>query len=139
MYSIAAMNSSLDNDYGATHGPNSPSTWQLALFVGNPEILEAEGGGVELNSTDDPGYARTTVSHTDFPAAVDGIKTFTVIFPNSTGEWEHSPTHWALIASGESIWDTGELDQEYDITGAGPGPVIQGNIYYGNNVTEEAD
>ena len=134
----AAMNRSLDNDYGDDHGPNSPASFLVALFVGDPMIAAIDGGGVEANSTDQPGYARVAISHSDFPAAADGLKTLQVAFPATTGEWSPSVTHWAILdASTLDMWDTGELSEEFDVTGAGPSPVVECDIYYGNNVTFE--
>jgi hypothetical protein len=137
----AAMNASLDNDYGATKGPNAPASHQLALFVGDPQVDLIDGGGYEIDSTNCPGYARTTVSNNatwapsefGMKQTVDGIE-----LPAPTDEWIDEPTHWALIASGEVIWDTGPFTEPMQITGASTeGIVVRPVVFYSDAVVEE--
>lgn len=129
----AAMNRSLDNDYGTTAGPNSPASWQLALFDGDPMVPAVDGGGVELDATDCPGYARVTVAQSAFLAASDGLKSTSapVQFPTATADWTTTATHWALFdaASPTQMWDCSILGERIDVV-AGPGPSVIPTIFY---------
>lgn len=144
---LAAQNASLDNDYGETHGPHSPDSFQLALFVGDPlsggeELagqteVDADGGGTELV---DNGYARPAVQHSDFTPAAEGIKatSLPVQFPDVLAEWPDTVTHWQLYADdGVTAWDGGAIsDPQLDVTGAGPGPTVSLAIFYADSVEE---
>lgn len=138
--SVAAMRKSLDNDYGSDHGPNSPTSFELALFTGDPTIDPGDGGGVELNSTDCPGYARVAIAHADFePATVDAVKDLTDLaqFPNATGPWDLTARYFVYFdATTDDMWEFGELDEEIEITVAGVGPAIATPIYYAEAVEE---
>jgi hypothetical protein len=124
----AAMNASLDNDYGTGHGTGSPSSgYEVALFIGDPLSagVEASGGG----------YARVTLAHSAFAAASAGYKTPTnpVQFPATTAAWASEVTHWALFshADGTTMWDCGPLTYPLDVTAASTtGPVLTFAIYY---------
>lgn len=124
----AAQNKSLDNDYGSTKGANAPSSHQLALFAGDPNL-----SGTELTSTG--GYARKTVTNngTNWPAASDGIKVCAAqSFAVSTAAWSGVATHWALFdnADGTTCWDTGTLDEEIDVTAAGVTATVAPKVFY---------
>lgn len=129
---VAAMNASLDNDYGTTAGPSSPSAHELALFVGDPldDGVEIAGGG----------YARVTVDPADWAPAVDGSKATTspVQFPDATAEWDEAPTHWALYSADDSstMWDCAPLTDLLEVTAAGPGPAVQIAVFYDDSVEE---
>lgn len=150
----AAQNKSLDNDYGTTHGPNSPTSFLLALYVGDPE-----NGGVELaNQTEvdvvdasgvvtgtqllPNGYAPAAVAHADFAAATAGVKATTapVQFADATQEWPDTVTHWQLVDAGDGTrWDAGLLAEDgLTVTGAGPGPTVAVSIFYADAVDEPA-
>lgn len=121
----AAQNKSLDNDYGATHGPNAPASHSLALFAGDPNLT-----GTELTSAG--GYARVTVTNngTNWPAAANGVKVCAVqTFPVSTAAWSDVATHWALF-DGTTCWDTGTLDEEIDVSAAGVTATAAPKIFY---------
>lgn len=139
----AAMNASLNNDYGATKGPNSPSSHSLALFVGDPQLEVADGGGYEISAISCPGYARVAISNdASWAPAADGMKQTaeSVEFPAPTDEWVEEPTYWALIAPGEVIWDTGPLTEPMQITSASTeGILIRPVIFYSDAVTEEEE
>lgn len=130
---VQAQNASLNNDYGATCGPNAPAEHELALFFGDP--LQ---DGVELDIADCPGYYRMTIEQADWPAAVDGSKELLLQLYAPTGEWQTAATHWALIAAGEVVWDVGQLAEPLVITGAGDGPQILISIFYDTNLLEVA-
>lgn len=135
---VEAMNASLDNDYGATHGPNAPAGYDLALFSGDPMIPAIEGGGVEADPTGYPGYARVPVAHSAFPAAADGMKAVSVLGPTPTGEWADEITHWGLFWTGTNILaDNGPFTEALDITSAGAPPAINFAVYYDDSVTQE--
>lgn len=128
---VAAMNSSLDNDYGATHGPNAPDEHELALFSGDP----FDDDSVELNGTDCPGYVRPSLDNDgDWPAASDGEKVRPVQFASASDEWSMLATHWALIAAGEVMWDCGELAEPLDVSGAGDGPLVVVTVFYDDSI-----
>lgn len=121
---IAAQNRSLDNDYGTTRGPNAPSSFQVALFESNPAL-----GGIEITG---PGYARVTLSSNSFAAAVDGVKTAQVTFPDATGAWTQA-TYWGLYDPvGAMWWDCAPLATTLTVSGASSGPVVNLAVYYDN-------
>lgn len=131
---VTAMNASLDNDYGLTRGPHSPSSHSLALFVGDPMTPDS----VEANSSDDPGYARATVTAAAWLDAVDGFKsTVPIVFPNTTDAWLDEPTHWALF-DGDTMWDCAPLVEPLAVTAAGGGPRVTVTIFYDDAVLEPA-
>lgn len=151
---LAAQNASLDNDYGTTHGPNSPASFLLALFVGDPlaggvevsnlsevDVLDDDGNitGTEIVSN---GYARAAVAHADFAPADEGIKATTnpVAFANALAEWPDTVTHWQLYATdGTTAWDSGAIaDPLLDITAEGPGPTVALSIFYADAVSAPA-
>lgn len=126
--STAAQNASLDNDYGATKGANSPAAHQLALFNGDPLL-----GGTELTATG--GYARVVVTNngTNWPGAADGATTSaSIAFATSTAAWSDTATHWVLYdnADGTTAWDAGVLDTEIDVDAAGAVVQTAVTIYY---------
>jgi hypothetical protein len=132
LVSIAAQNASLDNDYGATAGPNAAAAHEVALYAGDPLT-----GGVELDAAG--GYARPTVTNdgASWAAADGGAKTSTVVaFADSTDEWTVAgdpavATHFLLVdASTGDFWDSGLLGDEVSVEAAGPGPRVQLTIYY---------
>lgn len=125
---VAAQNASLDNDYGASTGPNAPGSHELALYSGDPLT-----DGVELDSGDCPGYARVLLAQAGWPAASGGEKSRLVTFPDATGEWSMVATHWALVATGGVFWDCGEMPVPLVVTGAGDGPQVEVTVFYNNN------
>lgn len=141
---IAAMNANLDNAYGATKGPNSPASLQVALFMGDPMT-----DGVEVPATTDTeagtvanGYARVVIANdgTTWLPAADGEKVTVapVAFPDVLAEWPDSVTHWALFdaADGVTMWDCAPLVEELEITSAGPSPTASLTVFYSNNLDE---
>ena len=129
---VAAQNASLDNDYGANKGPNSPAALELALFNGDPA-----NGGVEMDAAG--GYAAVSMSNdgTNFPTAADGQKICaTQNFAPSTDQWTAAglpdvATYWALRdpASG-ALWDTGQLAAEISVEASGTNVSVQPIIFY---------
>lgn len=145
----AAQNASLDNDYGDDHGPNSPASFALALYVGDPRAdgeeladateVDAEGGGTEVVPN---GYAPAAVAHADFLPAAGGVKSTAapVQFADALAEWPDTVTHWQLRdATTGAAWDSGALaDPFLDVTEAGPGPTVTVSIFYADSVEEPA-
>lgn len=125
--SIEAMNAVLDNDYGTTRGPHSPSSHDCALFFGDPmnDGVEIAGGG----------YARATVLATKWLPADGGFKSTDggVVFPATTAAWADSPTHWALF-DGDTMWDCAPLLDPLDVTSAGPPPSVVLTIFHDDAV-----
>lgn len=127
----AAMNALLDAGYGTTRAAHCPASHELALFFGDPRDL-----GTELAS--DGGYARVTVTAADWEAAADGEKsTVWMQFPAPTAEWSSAATHWALIASGEVLWDSGPLTEPLEVTGAGDGPLVRATVRFAESIEPE--
>lgn len=130
---IAAMNRSLDNDYGTSDGPGSPTSWFLCLFVGDPSE-----DGVEQ---DGPGYTRATILPGDWAAADDGFKTLTdpAEVGTPTDEWEFDSDYWAILDGADDtiMWDFAPLAEALQVTSGGGSPVeVLPVIYYNNAVTE---
>lgn len=128
---VAAMNKSLDNDYGTTRGPNAPLSHALALYVGDPVVdgVEVSGGG----------YARVTILPADWAAATDGEKSLTAPaeFAAPTDTWGDTITHWALVGADGLVWDTGTLTEPLDVTSAAlRGPLVSVTVFYDDAVTE---
>jgi hypothetical protein len=133
----AAQNASLDNDYGATKGPNAPASLSLELWAGDPT-----NGGVQMDAVG--GYAPPTVTNdgTNFPPAADGAKTCAAIsFGTSTGEWlaggnPDVATHFLLrdTATG-TAWDTGQLGDEISVEAAGTEVTVQPVIFYNGGLS----
>lgn len=140
---VAAQNASLNNDYGSTAGANAPTSWQVALFVGDPM-----DGGTEMpdeTELDDlsvvpNGYARVTIAQSAWAAAVDGEKrtAVPVQFANALAEWPETATHWALFdaADGTTMWDCALLDRELNVNAAGAGPSVALSVFYDNNLDD---
>jgi hypothetical protein len=148
----AAMNRSLDNDYGATHGANSPASFQVALFIGDPmtdgvevanttEVDDGLGGTIFVPN----GYARVTIANdASWAAAADGEKSTAVAvqFPTALAEYPGDPDHWALFdaANPTQMWDNAALVEELTVTAAGAGPLLGVGaltVFYDDNVEEE--
>ena len=131
---VAAMNRSLDNDYGTTRGPNAPASHNLRLYAGDPitDGVEASGGG----------YAAQNIAPADWLPAADGEKSLAAVveFPVPTGSWGPTITHWALTGVGDGglMWDTGILADPLDVTGPGErGPLVRVTVFYDDAVTAE--
>lgn len=128
LYSVESQNASLDNDYGATKGPNSPTAHQVAQFTGDPDL-----GGVELGP--DGGYVRTVIPNdgTIWPAAAGGQKTSVpVALADATGA-RSDTAKWFVLYDDDNPtipYDGAPLVEEISITDAEPGPVVELTIYY---------
>lgn len=124
----AAQEASLDNDYGATHGPHAPAAFEVALFDADPSF-----GGVELAGN---GYAPGVIGNdADFDPAADWVKRSAapVSFPDATGPWA-TARYWALRDPLTGlVWDYAPLVETLDVTAAGPGPTVALAIFYTNN------
>ena len=130
---VAAMNRSLDNDYGTTRGPNAADSHELALFDNDPTI-----DGVELDDADCPGYARADVAPADWAASAGGSKSTTdpVPFDDPTDAWDTQAKWWALIDGDDhtTVWDCAALSEALSITEAGGDLSIQPTVFYANTV-----
>lgn len=130
---VAAMNRSLDNDYGTTRGPNAADSHELALFDNDPTI-----DGVELDAGDCPGYARPDVDPADWAVAAGGQKSTSapIQFANSTDPWTTQAKWWALVDGDDhtTVWDCAALNEALSVTDAGLGPAIQPTVFYANTV-----
>jgi hypothetical protein len=150
--SLAAQCASLANDYGATHGPNSPTSFEVALLI----VDDDTGGLVEVPTTTDVededtgvattvanGYARATVANdsTTFPAPdpATGVLTTPPIigFPASTAEYPGDVVAWALYDGGV-LWDWNYFatGQRITVSDAGIVPMPVLSIYYNDKPLE---
>lgn len=143
---LAAQVASLANDYGATHGPHSPATFKLALYLGDPteDGIEVPATTTVVNedtgeeSVVSNGYAAATVANngTNFPAPdpTTGVLTSAVVaFPTSTAEYPDTVTHWLLSDASTGVgWDTGALsrDEQITIEAAGVTPRLLLSLFY---------
>jgi hypothetical protein len=125
----AAQSASLDNDYGATKGPNAPASLEVALFTDDPLL-----GGVELAATG--GYARVVVPNdgTTWPAAASaGSKTSAqVSFGTSTDAWSDVAAWFVLFdhADGVTRWDAQELTDVVVVDTSGTEVTTSLTVYY---------
>jgi hypothetical protein len=113
--SIAAQNASLDNDYGTTRGPNTPTSLQVALLASADTSDEITGTG----------YARVVLDSDDWLAAADGVKTSEpVSFGPPTGAWETARFAGLYDTVAGAWWDVVALTEPLTVTGAGPAVVV---------------
>lgn len=103
--SVAAMNESLDNDYDGVD-------IEVALYVGNPAA-----GGVEINSTDCPGYTRYESVSGEREAAAGGVKRLCVAEFTASAAWDDEPDYCQVFI-GADAWDFMPLD-DFSVPGAG--------------------
>lgn len=141
----AAQAASLDNDYGATKGPQAPGSLRLRIFIGDPLADGYEMPDTTLDDTDTAvpnGYAPVVVPNdgSTWQAAnpIDGSKTsYPITLPDSTYAWPDTGTHWQLEdADTGVVWDCcefAETDQlVVDDAGFTPRPVL--TVFYNNLV-----
>jgi len=93
---LTAAIAALKTQYGDAHAAVWPSTWQTRLYQGDPR-----DGGVELDTTNYPGYAAGTVGNTSAnfpdPDGTSGVMTSAVLtFATPTGDWDDVPSHVGL-------------------------------------------
>lgn len=144
---VAAQVASLSNDYGATHGPHSPTAFELALYVGDPAtdegvevaattVLVDEDTGDETTVSN--GYSRASVpndgAHFPAPDADTGVMTSSIIaFPMSAAEYPDTVTHWLLCDSTTGAgWDSGQLprDEQITVEQSGVTPRLRISLFY---------
>lgn len=130
--SVAAMNASLDNDYGSARGSNAPDNLELALFVSDPDA-----GGLEMTSTG--GYARSgpVASATAFPTAASGGAKTSIgwDFGTSSAAWDDVAGFFVIFdADSGDAWDSGPLPVPVSVNGSGVAVSVPGvTVYYGQN------
>lgn len=130
LISTGAQNASLDNDYGATKGPNAAANLEVALYDGDPSI-----DGAELTSTG--GYVATSFANdgTTWPtAATAGSKTTAVLSLFTSTAALSDTASWFVLRdplTGD-LWDAGALTEEVNVTGAGVAVSVQLTVYYEN-------
>ena len=140
---VSEQNISLDNDYGVTHGPNSPDSHEVILYIGNPEF-----DGFEVPDTTDlgagpvpNGYARGSIDNdASWSPAVDGQKSTAapVVFPDALAAYPGTVTHAGLRNPDTGgIADVVPLLAPLDVTDAGPPPEVSLTVFYSDSITEE--
>jgi hypothetical protein len=144
---VLAQNASLDNDYGANHGPQAPTNLELTLWFGDPMITPDDTDeladvvpGIEADAVDYPGYVPAAAPNngTTFPdAAADGaITSIPITFADPTDEWLTQIDHWAWRdADTDVVWDTGAIDPPLVITSSGDGPVVIPTVFHPDSLT----
>lgn len=120
-FDVAAQNAALDALLSRDVS-GIPTSWEVALYDGHPSF-----GGAELASTG--GYVRATLAAdlTDFPAAVDGLKSsVSAAFPVSTAAWSDTAPYAVLIDGSDSTtrWFVVLLTEEVNVTEAGITPSV---------------
>lgn len=130
----AAQERSLDNDYGVTRGPNSPDSFEVVLFVGDPDL-----GGTEVPASvegEGTGYARATLDNDAWLTAVAGVKeSQPIAFADALAEWPDTVTHAALYDPiGGAWWDCVPLAEPLDVTGPGEITPLVFSIFYDTNL-----
>ena len=126
----AAWNSLLDNTYGATRGPHSPASFEVAL-------LASDDIGSEISATTEVdevptvnGYARGSIDNDDWADADEAVKTSDPVdFGTPTLAWE-TARFWALI-DGSTVWNICPLTEPLTVTGAGSNVIVQLSIAAG--------
>ena len=145
LISTAAQNASLDNDYGATCGPNSPAAHRVRLWMGDPD-----GDGVEVPNTTETeagtvanGYAPVVIDNdgTVWLDAEDGQKSTAAVvqFPDALEAYPGTVTHATLEDSTDAtaVWDSVPLLEPLDVTSAGVGPAGVLTIFYSTDLLTE--
>lgn len=125
---LAAQNAALDALLGSGHAAGVPSSWEVALFAGDPT-----NGGTELTSAG--GYARVTVSNdtAHWPAASGGMKSSMPInFPTPTAAWSDVATHFLLISAADhsTQWFPGLLSEPVGVFGTELGVSVSLSLYW---------
>lgn len=125
---VAAQSAALDALLGDNRGVTMPTSFEVALFNGDPQL-----GGSELTS--DGGYVRVTVANdsTTFPAAVSGQKVSAVIaFATSSDAWSDTATHYLLYDAADSTtaWFPGRLLDEVSVDDADTDVAVQLAAYW---------
>lgn len=117
---LAAQNAALDALLGDGAAASIPSSWEVALFDGDPAA-----GGAELDSAG--GYVRAVIANDSatWPDAVDGEKLSSIIsLATPTDEWTvggqlATATHYLLIDAADSTtqWLPGQLADPLTVYG----------------------
>ena len=132
----AAMERSLDNDYGSTRGPNAPDSFEVMLLdsfgVEIDDVSLDEDGITEIPN----GYARATHDNDDWLPAAEGVKVSgTVTFPAPTAEWETAVYRALIDPLTNQRWDYAPLADPLDVSGAGSGtPTLVMTVFYDDNL-----
>jgi hypothetical protein len=123
---VAAMNTSLDNDYDALDVV-------VALFVGDPS-----NGGEEVTDADCPGYVRYSSPDSERSAAAAGRKRICLATYTADDEWALEPTHYQIFdaATGLVGWDNAPLDEPLEVTAAGE-PEVAVTVFYDDSVPND--
>lgn len=123
----AAQNATLDSMLGDNAGGVMPSSFEVALFTGDPA-----SGGTELLSSG--GYARATVANdsASFPDASGGQKVSAAIsFSPPSGAWvgavTDEVTHWLLVDAADSTtqYFSRPFADPFTIVGTEPSVAVQ--------------
>lgn len=129
--SVEAQNASLANDYGPTHGAQSPDNLELGIWDDDPRF-----GGAELPA--DGGYARVPISHSDFSTPADGKTTILVQLADSTDEWPTPGKWWVIIdADTGDLWDGDALNTPVVVAGAGSFDPMPVTVYHPDALEDE--
>ena len=124
---VAAWNALLDNTYGATRGPHTPATFEIALLATSDPVSEipttTEVEGVPVAN----GYTRPTLDNDDWLDADEAMKSssYPPAFGTPTESWE-TVRFWAAIDPlTDTVWNVCPLLEPLTVTGAGPTVTVQ--------------
>lgn len=125
---LVAQNAGLDALLGDGAAASIPTTWEIALFNGDPQA-----GGTEITSAG--GYVRPVVPNDSatFPDAVDGEKLSAIIDVDApSGPWSDTVTHFLLIDGGDSTtqWFPGTLADPLTVFGTETAVRIQLSLFW---------
>jgi len=122
---IAAINASLDNDYGTTRGPNTPASLEVALLASADPADEITGGG----------YVRPVHDSDDWLPAADGVKTASVADDcgTPTGAWDTAQFAGLYDPVAGAWWDVVALTEPLTVTGAGDPVTVVLSVAGGSN------
>jgi len=113
---------------GPTRAAGSPDSYDVALFDDDPAI-----GGVEISG---PGYARAIVLADDFTLEGEEFSVMAT-FPAPTDAWDEANVAVLYDPVTGYAWDSVPLQEPVVIGEAGPAPLLQLSIYFGDALTDE--
>lgn len=125
---VDAQNAALDALLGDGAAGSVPTSWEVALFAGDPA-----NGGTELTSAG--GYVRPVIANdtATWPDAVDGEKLSAIIdFDAPTDAWSATATYFLLIDHADSTtqWFPGLLLDPLTIFGTETAVQVQLSLFW---------
>lgn len=113
---------------GPTRAPASPDSYDVALFDDDPAI-----GGTEITGD---GYGRANVLADDFTLEGEAF-TAMATFPAPDDVWDEANYFVLYDPVTGYAWDAVPLKEPVVVGEAGPAPLLQLSIYFGDALTDE--